>query len=59
MAEHDRSGTRNSVMQRWSEGRTLLRWNVSSPAGKRTFEEDLDLFERQVRAEVRRRDTRT
>lgn len=59
MAEQAQSGTRNSVMQRWSVGRTPLRWNAGSPTGKKTFEKELALFERQVRYEVRRRDTRT
>ncbi len=45
-------------MLRWSAGRTPLRWRTTSSREKRTFEDDLALFERQVRDETRRRDPR-
>ena len=59
MAEQLQSRTGNSVTLRWSAGRTPLRWRTASSKGRRTFEDDLALFERQVRDELRRRDTRS
>lgn len=56
MAEQLQSRTGNSVMLRWGAGRTPLRWRTGSSGGRRTFEDDLALFELQVRDEARRRD---
>ncbi len=58
MAEQLHSTTGSSAMLRWSAGRTPLRWRTTSSREKRTFEDDLALFERQVRDETRRRDPR-
>lgn len=58
MTERAQSRTRNSVMQRWSAGRTPLRWDAASSPARRTFEDDLALFERQVENEARRREER-
>jgi hypothetical protein len=36
-------------------GSTALRWRTDAPRGRRTFEEELSLFERQVTEEIRDR----
>ena len=48
-----------SAMQRWGAGRSALRWGAGAAGAKRTFEDDLALFERQVREEARPRDARS
>ncbi len=59
MAEQAQVRNATSAMQRWSAGRSPLLWNAGTPGAKWTFEDDLALFERQVREEVRSKDARS
>ena len=58
MAEQSQVRKATSAMQRWSAGRGPLRWSAGAAGAKWTFEDDLALFERQVRAEARLRNER-
>lgn len=45
-------GSVHSGIRRWDTERARFSWGSNSSAVKRTFDEDLALFERQVRDEI-------
>jgi hypothetical protein len=48
-----------STISRWKAERGGLPWGLSPSTGGRTFEEDLALFERQVREEAGQKNGRS